>query len=474
MPHADGKTNKWAVFTLVTIAQFMVVLDTAITNVALPSIKQSLHFQTDSTLQWVVTAYALAFGGFLLFGGRAADLFGRRRVLLTGMMCFTLFSFLIGISQTTVELIALRALQGLAAAFMSPSALSIVLATFNEGKERNRALGFWTMVATGGASVGLLLGGVLTQYLGWRWNFFINVPIGVLIAIGIYMFVPPHEKEEKEQGLDLPGAALVTTGLIALVFAISEAPMWGWLSLATLGTAAAALLLLAGFVYNESRVEHPLMPLSIFKIRNVAGANLMMAPLYASMLGMFFLSTLYIQTILHYSPVLTGLSFLPFPVMLGVASALVPSFVSRWGYRPFLIIGPAMVALALLWLSRVPIEGSYVSDLLPVFLIMPFGVGLTFMPIIAAATSGVPANEAGLASGLITTSQQMGGSLGLAILSGIATSASAAASSSTLQTLIHAYDDGFLAAVVFPLIALFVAVTVIKQRPVTVVETVVL
>src|SRR5580704_15082064 len=237
MPQPNGKTNNWVVFTLVTIAQFMVVLDTAITNVALPSIKQSLHFQTDSTLQWVITAYALAFGGFLLFGGRAADLFGRRRVLLIGMMCFTLFSFLIGISQTTVELIALRALQGLAAAFMSPSALSIVLATFNEGNERNQALGYWTMVATGGASVGLLLGGVLTQYLGWRWNFFINVPIGVLIAMGIYMFVPPHEKEEKEQGLDLSGAALVTAGLITFVFAISEAPMWGWLSLATLSTA---------------------------------------------------------------------------------------------------------------------------------------------------------------------------------------------------------------------------------------------
>lgn len=452
----------------------MVVLDTAITNVALPSIKQSLHFETDSTLQWVITAYALAFGGFLLFGGRAADLFGRRRVLLIGMLCFTVFSFLIGISQTTVELIALRAVQGLAAAFMSPSALSIVLATFNEGKERNQALGYWTMVATGGASAGLLLGGVLTQYLGWRWNFFINVPVGVLIAIGIYMFVPPHEKEEKGQGLDLPGATLVTAGLIALVFAISEAPAWGWLSFATLGTATAALLLLAGFVYNESRALHPLMPLSIFKIRNVAGANLMMAPLYASMLGMFFLSTLYIQTILQYSPVLTGLSFLPFPIMLGAASALVPSFVSRWGYRPFLIVGPALVALALLWLSRVPIEGSYVSDLLPTFLIMPLGVGLTFMPIIAAATSGVPANEAGLASGLITTSQQMGGSLGLAILSGIATSASVATGSSALQTLIHAYDDGFLAAVVFPLLALFVAVTIIKQRPVTVVETVVL
>src|ERR1700722_596833 len=218
--------SPWLIFFLVAIAQFMVVLDISITNVALPTIKQSLHFSTES-LQWVITAYALTFGGFLLLGGRAADLFGRRRTLLIGMIGFTFFSFLIGISQTAVELITLRAFQGLAAALMSPSALSIVLTTFKEGSERNKALGYWSTVATGGAAVGLLLGGVLTQYLGWRWNFFINVPVGIIMAFAIAKIVPLHESEADHSDLDLPGALLVTSGLISLVFMISEAPVWG-------------------------------------------------------------------------------------------------------------------------------------------------------------------------------------------------------------------------------------------------------
>jgi MFS family permease len=285
------KTSRWLVFTLVAIAQFMVVLDTAITNVALPTVKQQLHF-TDSALQWVVTAYALTFGGFLLLGGRTADVFGRRRVLVTGMSAFTVFSFLIGISHSTTALIALRALQGMAAAFMSPSALSIVLTTFRDGgSARNKALAYWTLVATAGAAIGLLLGGMLTEYIGWRWNFFINVPVGLVMIPLITIFVPKHERAEAYTGLDLPGAVTITACLMLLVLGFSQTTSWGWLSSEALSVFGAAIALLAIFIFNESHAKHPLIPLSIFKIRNVSGANLMMAPMYATMMGIFFLIT---------------------------------------------------------------------------------------------------------------------------------------------------------------------------------------
>jgi EmrB/QacA subfamily drug resistance transporter len=458
-----SKTSKWFIFTLVAIAQFMVVLDSAITNVALPTIKQQLHF-TDSSLQWVVTAYVLTFGGFLLLGGRAADLFGRRRTLLTGMTAFTAFSFLIGISQSVPMLIVLRALQGMSAALMSPSALSIVLTTFRDGPERNKALGFWTLVATGGAAIGLLLGGVLTEYVGWRWNFFINVPVGIIMTLAIARYVPTHAREEKFTSLDLRGAALVTASLISLVFGFSQASSWGWLSGSILGIFAGALALMAAFIFNESRVQHPLMPLSIFKIRNVAGANMMMAPIYAAMLGNFFIITLYMQSVMHYSPVRTGLAFLPFPVILGFMATRIPKLVGRYGFKRFLIAGPLLVAVAMAWLSRMPVHGSYLTTLLPAVILIPTGMGITFMPIIAAATSGVPGREAGLASGLISTSQQMGGALGLSILSGVA--ATVTASSSRLGAtgaLVHGFDRAMLVAMVFMLFAVMLAITVIRQ-----------
>ena len=457
------KVSKWFIFTLVAIAQFMVVLDTAITNVALPTIKQQLHF-SDSTLQWVVTAYVLTFGGFLLLGGRAADLFGRRRTLLTGMIAFTTFSFLIGVSQSVPMLIVLRALQGMSAALMSPSALSIVLTTFRDGPERNRALGYWTLVATGGAAIGLLLGGVLTEYVGWRWNFFINVPVGIIMAAAIARFVPAHAREEKYTSLDLRGAVLVTSSLISLVFAFSEASSWGWLSAPILGIFSGAVALMAAFIFNESRARHPLMPLSIFKIRNVSGANLMMAPIYAAMLGNFFIITLYMQTILHYSPVRTGLAFLPFPIILGFMATRIPKLVGRYGFKRFLVTGPLLVAVAMAWLSRMPVNGSYSISLLPAVVLIPLGMGMTFMPIIAAATSGVPGREAGLASGLISTSQQMGGALGLSILSGVA--ATVTASSAHLGptgALVHGFDRAMLVAMVFMLFAATLAVAVIRQ-----------
>jgi EmrB/QacA subfamily drug resistance transporter len=456
--------SKWLTFIIVAIAQFMVVLDTSINNVALPAIKRSLHFST-STLQWVITAYALTFGGFLLLGGRAADQFGRRRTLMIGMSGFTLFSFLIGISDSSTLLIALRALQGMAAAFMSPAALSIVLATFKEGKDRNRALAGWTLVATGGAAVGLLVGGALTQFVGWRWNYFINVPVGLLILTLIPRYVPLHESEDTDKHLDLPGAALVTSGLIALVLALSQAPTWGWLDAKTLGIFGASMALIAGFLYNESKSKHPLMPLGIFKIRNVAGGNLIMAPIYASMLGLFYLLSLYIQNVLGFSPLETGLAFLPFPIVLGIMSTRTPKLVARFGFKPLLIVGPLIIAVGMALLTRLPVHGNYWLDVFPTTIIMPLGVGLTFMPVIAAATSGVKPQEAGLASGLVNTSQQMGGALGLAILSGVSSSITSSDSSlGRVAAGVHGYDVAFIVATGLVLSASIMASFVITQK----------
>lgn len=457
------EVSKWLLLALLAFAQFMVVLDTSVVNVALPAIKQSLHF-SESNLQWVITAYALTFGGFLLLGGRAADLFGRRRTLLTGMIGFTIFSLLIGLSASPTMLVVLRALQGMAAALMSPAALSIVLITFREGKGRNTALGVWSTVAAGGAAAGLLLGGALSQYLSWRWNFFVNVPIGIIVSSLIFRMVPVHVKEVDHNDLDLPGAVLVTGGLMGLVYALSQAPVYGWLSRSTLGIGVGALALLAAFVFNESRSKHPLMPLSIFRIRNVVAANVMMAPLYAGTLGIFFLTSLYIQTVLHYSPVVTGLSFLPFPLMIATIANTVPKFIGKVGYKPFLIAGPALIGASLLWLTHLPVR-QYLTNLLPAFLVMPLGVGMTIVALTIAATSGVPAKESGLASGLMNTSQQMGGALGLAVLSGIAASASSSASAlGPVGSLVYGDDRAFLAAAAFMAFVLIVALFGIKQR----------
>jgi EmrB/QacA subfamily drug resistance transporter len=457
--------RKWLIFTFVAIAQFMVVLDSSITNVALPEIKQSLHFAT-TTLQWVVTAYALTFGGFLLLGGRAADLFGRRNTLLLGMSGFTLISLLIGLSQSAFMLIALRSLQGLAAAFMSPSALSIVLTTFSEGNDRNRALGFWTTIATGGAAVGLLLGGALTQYLGWRWNFFINVPIGIFVITVLSRLLPKREKEEVNHShLDLPGAALVTTSLISLVYVVSEGGIWGWSSPATISLFILSLVLMGGFILRESLAENPLIPLSIFKSRNVTGANLMMAPIFAGMFGTFFLISLYIQTVMHFDPVLTGLSFLPFPITLGITSTRVAKLVSKYGYKRFLIIGPIIVSIAMLLFTRLPIHPNYFIDVLPTLLLMPLGLGMTFTPIVLAATSGVPSNKSGLASGLINTSQQMGGALGLSILSSVAATFTANNGSlDKLTALVVGYQHAFLIAAMLVIFATILGSILIVEK----------
>lgn len=456
--------HKWLILALLAVAQFMVVLDSAIVNVALPAMEKALHIDPAS-LQWIVTSYTLAFGGFLLLGGRASDLYGRRRVLLTGIVGFTVFSLAIGLAQSGTAVVILRALQGLAAAFMSPAALSIVLTTFKEGKERNTALGVWSAVASGGAAAGVLLGGILTQYFGWEWNFLVNVPIGIAVFFGIRKYVPAHIKEEKDKNLDVPGAILVTSGLIALVYALVEAPAWGWTSFNTIGLLVASVVLLAGFIVNESKAKHPLMPLSIFKIRNVSGANLMMVPVTAGLMGMFFFVSLYIQGVLQYSPLATGLSFLPIPIIIGISSTLAPRLVAKVGFKPLLITGTALLTVGTFFLSFVSADGSYLVNVLPGLVIMALGAGITFVSVSVAATSGVPSHEAGLASGLLSTSQQMGGALGLAILSGVAT---AAAASSSAQSIVEAtvvgYGTAFKTAALFTAIALLIAIFVIRQN----------
>jgi EmrB/QacA subfamily drug resistance transporter len=448
---------------LLALAMFLVVLDSAIINLALPAIKSAMHFDTAS-LQWVLTAYILTFGGFLMLGGRLADLYGRRRVLVIGMAGFSIFSLLIGLSNSATMLIALRALQGLAGALMAPTALSILLATFNEGDDRNRALSIWSIVASGGAAAGVFLGGLLTEYLGWRWCFFVNVPIGLLGVLAILKYVPAHIQESKDKHLDIPGAILVTGGLMGLVYALTLAAQDGWGAASTLGTLIGSVVLIGAFLFNETKSKHPLIPLSIFRIRNVSGANLVMLPVVAGALGMFYFSSLFVQNVLHYSPVISGVAFLPLPILIGIISYQAPRLLSRFGFKPLMVVGITLITVGTFMMSFVGANSSYLTQLLPAFLILASGFGISFVSIAVAATADVPGDEAGLVSGLINTSQQIGGALGLAILAVVASSVTTAglnAGQSLTAASVHGYQQAFLWASILMAIALIIAIFVI-------------
>jgi EmrB/QacA subfamily drug resistance transporter len=452
------------ILLILALAQLLVVLDSAIINVALPAIKTALRFEA-STLQWVLTGYILTFGGFLMLGGRTADLFGRRRVLVLGIAGFVTFSLLAGLSTSSTMLIAFRALQGTAGAFMAPAALSILLTTFQEGEERNQALSIWSVVASGGAAVGVFLGGVLTQYLGWRWNFFVNVPIGILTIVGVLRWVPRLAGETIDRNLDLPGAVLVTSGLMALVYALTLATQFGWATPATLASLAVSLALLGGFIFNETRTKHPLVPFSIFRLRNVSGGNLLMLPVMAGNLGLGFFASLYIQNVLHYSPAATGLSFLPIPIIIGVISIRAPRLLDRFGVKPLLIAGTALMSLSVFMLSLLNETSSYVLNLLPAFVILSVGVGLSIVAISVAATTGVRNEDTGLASGLLNTSQEIGGALGLAVLAAVAsagTASGAAAGLNQTQASLLGYQQAFLCAAALMAVALPIAIFVIR------------
>jgi EmrB/QacA subfamily drug resistance transporter len=464
------KHFNWALLAILALAQFMVVLDTSIVNVALPSLEKALHFST-SNLQWVITAYTLCFGGFLLLGGRASDLYGRRRVFLAGVVGFTLTSLLVGVSQSSGQVIMFRSLQGLSAAFMSPAALSIVLTSFT-GKDRNKALGIWGAVAAGGAAAGVLFGGILTQYLDWRWDFFVNLPVGIFVVIAAMKLVPKHAREVTHNNLDLPGAVLATGGLMTLVYTLVKAPQWGWTHGTTLQLFTLSAVMLTGFIINEKLAKHPLMPLSIFRIRNVSAANLMQLPITAGMFSMFFFLSLYIQMILGYSPVLSGLCYLPITLIIGITAPNAAKLVGKIGFKPLLVVAPLLMAGGLTYLSRIPIDGTYWVDVFPGLAAMAIGMGLTFVSITIAATSGVPGNESGLASGILNTSQQIGGALGLAILTGVAASRTKEVlmSSRTHDALamvnatVQGYHRAFHVGVGFALAASLTALVLIRNQ----------
>lgn len=460
------KPFQWGLLAVLALAQFMVVLDVSIVNVALPAIQQSLNF-SNGDLAWIVTAYTLAFGGFLLLGGRASDLYGRRKMFLLGITGFTLASLIAGAAQNDMMMIAARALQGLSAAFMSPAALSIVLTTFREGKDRNTALGVWSAVAAGGAAVGVLLGGILTQYLSWRWNFYVNLPVGIFVILAALKTLPAHTKEEKDNSLDLPGAVLVTGGLMSLVYTIEQAPEWGWTTASTLGMFGLSALLLAGFIVNEMRAKHPLMPLSIFRIRNVSAANLVQLPITAALFSMFFFLSLYIQGIMGYSPVLTGLSFLPVTIIIAITATLTSKLVSRVGFKPILMVASSLMAIGLLLLSGIDVAGNYWGDIFPGLALIALGAGMSFVALTLAATSGVPGHESGLASGLLNTAQQIGGALGLAILAGIAatkTETMLHSGADVAQATVGGFQNALAVGGAFGLGALVLAILLIKNQ----------
>jgi EmrB/QacA subfamily drug resistance transporter len=438
--------NKWLALALLATVQFMVVLDIAIVNVALPSIKVDLGFSQEN-LQWVISAYALMFGGFLLLGGRAADLLGRRRMFVAGLIVFSVASLASGLAWSDEALIAARAVQGLGAAIITPAALSILMTTFAEGRERNAALGVWGAVGAFGAVAGVLLGGILTDLLSWEWIFYINVPVG-LAALALAPVLLSESRDAHVKSFDVPGAVLVTGGLVTLVFAITQASDFGWTSLATLGLFAAAGALLASFVVWEARVAEPLMPFSIFRIRTVSAANLAGLVLGTVTFSMFLMLTLYMQQVLGYSPLKTGVAYLAVAGTAIIWSTVAAQAVNRIGVKSSIALGMTLLTVALLYFTQVSVGGSYVSDLLPGFLIIGAGLGFSFVPISIAALAGVQSSEAGLASGLFNTSQQIGGALGIAALSTVATSTTSDLVA-TGTPLPNALTEGFEAAFIW-------------------------
>jgi EmrB/QacA subfamily drug resistance transporter len=410
--------RRWQALALVCVAMFMTVLDVSIVNVALPSIKTSLHV-SDNTLQWVLIAYTITFGGFLLLGGRAADLLGRRRMFMAGMALFAAASLVCGLAGSIGVLVAARAVQGVGAAIVSPATLSIITTTFEEGAERNKALGIWGAMGGSGAAAGVLFGGILTKYAGWEWIFFVNVPVGAAVLL-LTRAVVRESRIPGLRGFDAGGAVTVTSSLALLVYAISKAPDVGWATGRTIGLLVGAAVLLAAFLVIESRHGSPMMPFRIFRVRTVTGANVCGFFLGAVVFSNFFLLTLYVQQVLGYSALKTGLTFLATAGTVIPVAGLSQALVTRLGPRPVLSVGLLLITGGMLWYTQIPTSGSFAAHLLPGYLLVGVGMAFSFIPMSIAALAGVEAHEAGLASGLINTSQQIGGALGVAIASTVA------------------------------------------------------
>jgi EmrB/QacA subfamily drug resistance transporter len=464
---AETKRAKNFALALLATAQFVVVLDASIVNVALPSIGRDLDFAQDD-LSWVVNAYTLTFGGFLLLGGRLADLLGRRRMFVYGMWLFGLASLAGGLAQSDIWLVAARAVQGLGAALISPAALAILTTTFAEGSERNKALAVWGAVAGSGGAVGVLLGGMLTEWAGWEWVLFVNTPIGIAAAL-IAPRLLGESRDESSPSFDLAGAVSVTAGLALLVYTLVDANDAGWGSTQTLGLGALSLVLLAAFVVIELRRRYPLIPFSIFSLRTLRGANVIGLLLGMSLFAMFFFISLYMQQVLGYEPLKAGLAYLPLAGLIIVSAGGASQLVARFGFKPVLIAGLLFTAAGLFWFSRVSAPGgTYVGDVLFPSMLAAVGLGLSFVPVTIGSVTGTKPSEAGLASGLINTSQQVGGALGLAVLATVATTRTDHVFASGVRNpavaLTEGFQDAFFAGGIMAVVAALLAAVLISTR----------
>jgi EmrB/QacA subfamily drug resistance transporter len=464
----DTPRTKNLALALLAMTQFVIIIDASIVNVALPSIGHALRF-SQADLSWVVNAYTLTFGGFLLLGGRLADLMGRRRMFMSGLVVFSLASLAGGLAQSEPWLIAARAVQGLGAAIVSPAALSIITTTFAEGAERNRALGVWGAVAGAGGAAGVLLGGILTSGLSWRWVLFVNVPIGVVCALLAPRLLRESRAEVETRSFDLPGAVTVTAGLALLVYALVDAVNVGWGSAATLVKIAGAALLLAAFLVIERRQRSPLMPFSIFRLRTLRGADIVALLIGMSLFSMFFFISLYMQQVLHYSALRAGLSYLPLAFAIILSAGVASVAVTRFGFKPVLLTGLLFVAGGLLWFSRVRAPGgSFAGDVLGPSVLAGIGLGLSFVPVTIAAVTGTRPHEAGLASGLVNTAQQVGGALGLAILATVANSRTKsvlhAGQHDVAIALTKGFERAFLVGAGFALVGAALVIVLISSR----------
>jgi len=461
--------RRWKALILVCAAIFVVVLDIAIVNVALPSIGADLNF-ANKNLQWVITAYTLTYGGFLLLGGRAADLLGRRMIFMGGLALFTVASLVCGLSTSSAMLIGARAVQGLGAAVVTPAALSIVSTTFTEGEERNKALGAWGGVAGSGAAAGVLFGGFLTKYLGWEWIFWVNVPVGIAVLVLTPIYVRESRREDVVHEYDPLGAILVTAGLVSLVYAISQAPDKGWASFETIGVLVLSGALLVGFVFWEARSRAPLMPLGIFRIKLLSAANFVSLLQTGGIFGSFLLLTFYMQDVLRLSVLQTGFAFLATAGTAVAAAAPAQMLSTRIGVKPVLVTGLSLMVAGMLWYTQVSADGSYFADLMPGFFAVGIGLPFSYIPLTIAALAGVEDEDAGLASGLLTTSQQVGGAIGVAILSTVAfTHARTLGEKGTdpREALTSGFSWGFWVGVGIWAAALVSALVLIREREIT-------
>ncbi|HKG39413.1 MAG TPA: DHA2 family efflux MFS transporter permease subunit [Conexibacter sp.] len=460
--------TRWLALYVLCASVLMIVLDATVVNVALPSIQDDLGF-SQTSLAWIVNAYLIAFGGLLLLGGRIGDLIGHRKIFLIGLTVFTLASLLCAVSQTQGMLIAARFIQGAGGAFASAVVLGMIVTMFPEPREQAKAIGVYGFVASAGGSIGLLLGGGLTEAISWHWIFFINVPIGVATALLARRLVPSRPGLGLRAGADLPGAVMMTSGLMIGVYAILQVSEKGWTSGEVLGLGALSIALLTAFVLRQARIANPLMPLRLFRSRNVTGANLVLILLVVGMFGMFFLGALYLQTILGYDPLQVGLAFLPGTIVMGVMSLYVSGpAVMRFGAKPVVAVCLAAMGAAMLLFARTPVDGHYVSDLLPIMLLFGFGAGLAFPALMQLAMSGADPTDMGLASGLANTSPQVGGAVGLAVLATIAsnrTDTLLANGDSAMVALNGGFHAAYLVGAALVVVAIVVALTVLQPVP---------